>query len=114
MVVLVPMYALPSGSSRSYEWGRLLLVAVTALTVAAASLLPTEGLAGLASRTALWLPAGLPLATGFTMAEPAPVAIPVRGPGGWKALAGQPNRARERACAGYAPEVYEAVRRDED
>ena len=73
-VVLVLMYALTQRLFPvPYEWGRLaLLVAVTAVTVAAGELLlPTEGLAGLASRTALWLalPALL-LATGFfTAAE---------------------------------------------
>ncbi|MGH2950694.1 MAG: lipopolysaccharide biosynthesis protein, partial [Solirubrobacterales bacterium] len=55
-----------------YEWGRLaLLVAVTAATVAGGELLlPTEGLGGLASRTAVWLalPALL-LAAGFLTAE---------------------------------------------
>ena len=106
-----------------YEWGRLaLLVAVTAVTIAAGELLlPTEGLAGLAARTVLWLvlPALL-LATGFfTAAERrrlramlSPSAVRAR----LAALsAGQPEREPEsELAAGYAPEVYEAVRRDED
>jgi O-antigen/teichoic acid export membrane protein len=107
----------------AYEWGRLaLLVAVTGATVAAGELLlPTDGLDGLAARTALWLalPALL-LATGFlTAAERAslrsmlsPSAVRAR----LRALSAgpaEPERESELA-AGYAPEVYEAIGRDED
>ena len=84
------------------------------------ALLPTEGLAGLASRTALWLalPALL-LATGFfTAAERlrlramlSPSAVRARLAALSAVPAGEPE---SELAAGYAPEVYEAVRRDED
>jgi O-antigen/teichoic acid export membrane protein len=123
-VVLALMYVLTQRLFPvAYEWGRLgLLVAVTAATVAAGELLlPTEGLDGLAARTALWLalPALL-LATGFlTAAERAslrsmlsPSVVRAR----LRALsAGPPEPEPESELgAGYAPEVYEAVGRDED
>jgi O-antigen/teichoic acid export membrane protein len=106
-----------------YEWGRLaLLVVVTAIAVATGELLlPADGLVGLLTRSALWL--ALPvvlLALGFLSAEEraglrtmlSPAAIRKR----LEALsAGPPPIEPESELeAGYAPEVYETVRRDED
>jgi peptidoglycan biosynthesis protein MviN/MurJ (putative lipid II flippase) len=123
-VVLALMYVLTQRLFPvAYEWGRLgLLVAATAATVAAGELLlPTEGLDGLTARTALWLalPALL-LVTGFlspaeraslrSMLSPAAVRARLRA-----LSAGPPEPEPEsEMSAGYAPEVYEAVGRDED
>lgn len=121
-VVLILMYALTQRLFPvPYEWGRLaLLVAVTAATVAVGEvLLPTDGLDGFAARTALWLAFPLLLlATGFlTAAERAslrtmlsPSAVRER----LRELASEPTSSQPEARAGYGPEVYEAVRRDED
>jgi O-antigen/teichoic acid export membrane protein len=123
-VVLVLMYLLTQRLFPvPYEWGRLaLLVAVTAATVAVGEvLLPTDGLGGFLARTALWLalPAFL-LATGFlTAAERARLRVMLSPSAVGRRLrelaAGPPpGEAEAGVGAGYAPEVYEAVRRDED
>jgi len=131
-IALVASYALVLGLMYAltqrlfpvpYEWGRLaLLVVVTAAIVAAGELLlPSEGLAGLLSRAALWLAMPvLLLATGFlSAAERArlrllldPQAVRAR----LAALAaGPPPREPGSGLEqGAAPEVIEAVRRDED
>jgi O-antigen/teichoic acid export membrane protein len=125
-VVLVAMYVLTERLFPvPYEWGRLaLLVVVTAATVGAGeALLPTAGIGGLAPRVALWLamPAVL-VACGFlTAAERAslrttlrPAAVRAR----LRALAAEraPSAAEPKGepTRGYAPEVYEVARRDED
>jgi len=131
-IALVASYALVLGLMYAltqrlfpvpYEWGRLaLLVAITAAIVAAGELLlPADGLAGLVARTALWLAMPvLLLAVGFLSAAERerlrawlrPAAVRER----LAALAaGPPPSEPERELeAGYAPEVIEAVRRDED
>jgi O-antigen/teichoic acid export membrane protein len=106
-----------------YEWGRLaLLVGMTTATIAAGELLmPTEGVVGLLGRTALWL--ALPLillATGFlSAAERAslramlnPAAVRER----FATLAAgpPPTEPASELEADYTPEVFEALRRDED
>ncbi len=123
-VVLALMYALTQRLFPvAYEWGRLaLLVAVTAAVVAAGELLlPTGGLEGWASRLALWL--ALPAllwVSGFPSAAERRAARALLRPAALRArlrelaartAAGEPER---HAGDGYAPEVYEAVRRDED
>ncbi len=119
-VVLVLMYVLTQRLFPvPYEWGRLaLLGGVTAAVVAGGELLlPTDGLAGFASRTALWLALpGLLLVTGFLtreeraslrrMLRPAAVIGRLRTAG--------TSAPHEPEAGGYAPEVYESVRADED
>jgi O-antigen/teichoic acid export membrane protein len=121
LVVVVLMYVLTQRLFPvPYEWGRLaLLVVVTAATVAAGELLlPTDGFDGFATRTLLWL--ALPLillATGFLTAEERagiramlrPSAVRER----LRAAAAEPAPAKAED-GGYAPEVYESVRADED
>ncbi|MDX6584120.1 MAG: hypothetical protein QOI10_3304 [Solirubrobacterales bacterium] len=121
LVVLVLMYALTQRLFPvPYEWGRLaLLVGVTAATVAAGELLlPTHGFVGFATRTLLWLAMPLILlATGFLTAEERtgiramlrPAAVLER----LQAAAARPA-SPEDEDAGYAAEVYESVRADED
>jgi O-antigen/teichoic acid export membrane protein len=99
-----------------YEWGRLArIVLVSALLVGAGELLlPTEGFAGLAARTAFWLayPIAL-LAVGFfTKPERAWLAR-LRHPG---ELAAQLRSLRPATAAveGQVPEAYEAEQMDED
>jgi O-antigen/teichoic acid export membrane protein len=105
-----------------YEWGRLaLLLVVTAAAVAGGELLlPTDGLGGLASRTALWLalPALLWFAGFLTVEERRslralldPAAVRDR----LRALRSRP--AEPAAGAGehrLGPEIYEQATRDED
>ncbi len=121
LVVLVLMYALTQRLFPvPYEWGRLaLLVGVTAATVAGGELLlPTDGFDGFAFRTLLWL--ALPLillGTGFLTAEERagiramlrPSVVRER----LRAAAASPAAAKSEE-GGYAPEVYESVRADED
>jgi O-antigen/teichoic acid export membrane protein len=106
-----------------YEWGRLaLLLAVTAATIGAGELLlPTEGLVGFVARSALWLVMPLLLLAGgfLSAAERArlrvllsPTAVRQRAAA---LAAGPPPREPESELeAGFAPEVMEAVRLDED
>jgi O-antigen/teichoic acid export membrane protein len=107
----------------AYEWGRMaLLVAVTAAIVAGGELLlPSAGLAGFAARSALWLAMPLLLwAAGFlSAAERArlrgwlrPAAVRERI--ATLAAGPAPSEPESEPEAGYAPEVIEAVRRDED
>jgi O-antigen/teichoic acid export membrane protein len=126
-VILVLMYAFTQRLFHvSYEWGRMALVAGTAGALVAAGelLLPTEGFAGLASRTAVWFAYPLVLfATGFLHDEerraiggslrPAAIASRLR------ALREQaPAEAAEAEPAGRGPrltrETLEAEQRDED
>ena len=100
----------------SYEWGRLARVLAVAATLVLAGelLLPSEGFAGLAARTALWFTYPLLLlATGFFTAEER----------GWLAHLRHPREALSRLRAleqqpaeveGTVPEAYEAELRDED
>ena len=122
MVVLVLMYVLTQRLFPvPYEWGRLaLLVGVTAVTVAGGELLlPTAGALGLLTRTLLWL--ALPLllaAVGFLTREEraslrrmlSPEAVLAR----LQAIGAQPPPRETEEEGGYAPEVYESVRADED
>jgi O-antigen/teichoic acid export membrane protein len=122
LVVLVLMFALTQRLFPvPYEWGRLaLLVGVTAALVAGGEvLLPTDGFLGLASRTLVWfaLPPALLLAGFLTEEERtslrtmlAPRAVLER----LRAAGAAPPREPEPEEAGYAPEVYESVRADED
>jgi O-antigen/teichoic acid export membrane protein len=120
-VVLVLMYVLTQRLFPvPYEWGRLaLLIGVTAATVAGGELLlPTHGFGGFALRTLLWLalPAIL-LAVGFlsraereairAMLSPAAVLERLQ-------TADSKSPPPDGEGAGYAPEVYESVRADED
>jgi O-antigen/teichoic acid export membrane protein len=99
-----------------YQWGRLtrVLLVSAALVGLGELLLPTEGLAGLAARIALWLayPAALLLSGFFTDQER-----------GWLARLRHPGalleslrtlRAEPAAVDGRIPEVYEAERIDDD
>jgi O-antigen/teichoic acid export membrane protein len=99
-----------------YEWSRLAkVVLVSAVLVAVGELaLPTEGLAGLFGRVAIWglFPIAL-LGSGFFSAEERR----------WLALLRHPRRLLERlreasrrpaVVDGEIPEAYEAVRLDED
>jgi O-antigen/teichoic acid export membrane protein len=99
-----------------YEWSRLArVVLVSALLVAVGELaLPTEGLAGLLGRAAIWVlfPLAL-LGSGFFSAEERV----------WLAMLRHPRELIERlreasltpaAVEGEIPEAYEAVRLDED
>jgi O-antigen/teichoic acid export membrane protein len=124
LVVLVLMYAFTQRLFPvPYEWRRLALVvlAAAALVGTGEALLPTAGVAGLASRTALWV--GYPLvlfAVGFLHAEersrlgamlrPSAIAARARS---LRAAAG-PTEAEARPAPHLGPEVYEAVARDED
>ena len=107
----------------AYEWGRLaLLVAVTAAIVAGGELLlPSAGLAGFAARSALWLAMPLLLwVPAFSARRNAPVyaggcARPRSASGSPRSPPARPRvspRASSRRA--IAPEVIEAVRRDED
>jgi O-antigen/teichoic acid export membrane protein len=106
-----------------YEWVRLALVAGSAAVLVGAgeTLLPTSGLAGLASRTAIWLAYPLILfAVGFLHEEERlrlgellrPSAIAARA----QTLRADtpPAGAEARGTEPLGPEVYEAVARDED
>ncbi len=123
-VVLALMYVLTQRLFPvPYEWGRLaLLVAVTGATVAAGELLlPSAGVVGLLARVGLWL--ALPLfllASGFLSAQErrrlrimlSPSAVRERL--ATLAAGPPPKEPPSEIEAGYAPEVYEALRRDED
>lgn len=89
-----------------YEWGRLARVVLAAAGLVALGelLLPTEGLAGLALRTLLWLayPALLWASGFFTAAER-----------GWLARL-RAARGRPPAVDGRVPESYEVELMDED
>ena len=111
VIVLVLMYGFTQRLFRvPYEWGRLaLLVGVAAALIAAGELLlPTEGIAGLAGRTGLWLtyPVILHLAGFLTPAERGRVReLADRA----LALLGERRAGREPGL-----EAVEAERRDED
>jgi O-antigen/teichoic acid export membrane protein len=106
-----------------YEWRRLALVVLSAAALVGAgeALLPTAGLAGLASRAALWLVYPLALfALGFLHEEersrlgellrPSAIAARAR-----SLRAGPPPMEAETGSRPpIGPEVYEAVARDED
>jgi O-antigen/teichoic acid export membrane protein len=124
LVVLALMYAFTQRLFPvPYEWARLALVAglAAALVGAGEALLPTAGLAGLASRTALWLVYPLALfAFGFLHEEERsrlgellrPSAIAARA----RTLRAEtaPADAEAGETEPLGPEVYEAVARDED
>ena len=99
-----------------YQWGRLAkVVLVSAALVAVGELaMPTEGLAGLLGRGAIWglFPLAL-LASGFFSAEERRRLALLRRPG---ALLDRLRDATRRppAVDGEIPETYEAVRLDED
>jgi O-antigen/teichoic acid export membrane protein len=99
-----------------YEWGRLARVVLTsaALTGLGEWLLPTDGFAALAARTALWLAYPLVLlAGGFFNAEERGWLARLRHPGslvaGLRALRREPARVE-----GAVPEAYEVELIDED
>jgi O-antigen/teichoic acid export membrane protein len=104
-----------------YEWRRLALVVLTAVALVglAEGLLPTSGLAGVASRTALWLvyPALL-YALGFLHEEERLRLGAMLRPSAIAARAQRLRTGAEEEEVGPAPalgpEVYEAVARDED
>ena len=126
LVVLSLMYAFTQRLFPVlYEWRRLGLVvgSATALVCAGEILLPTSGLAGLASRTALWLayPAAL-FGLGFlheeersrfaAMLRPAAIATRAR-----SLRTAPPPPVPERGpdeAVPLGPEVYEVAARDED
>ena len=99
-----------------YEWGRLARAVLLAAALVAAGelLLPTEGLAGLALRTALWLVYPLLLLAGGFLAPGERVWLArLRHPA---ALLASLRAAPERppAVDGRVPEAYEAEQMDED
>jgi O-antigen/teichoic acid export membrane protein len=124
VIVLALMYVLTQRLFPvPYEWGRLaLLVLVTAATIGAGeALLPTEGLAAVASRTALWL--ALPLlllAAGFLTAEerrslramlrPSAVSERLR----TLRSAPAPSEPATAESGSSGTEIYEQAARDED
>jgi len=105
-----------------YDWGRLaLLVLVSAATVSAGELLlPTDGLGGFASRSALWLALpGVLLACGFLRpAERASMRRVLRPAAVRDRLArlraASPNGGSERETSGRGTEALEQAQRDED
>ena len=117
MVVLALMYGFTQRLFPvPYEWGRLArIVAISAALVAIGELLlPTEGFAGLALRTALWFAYPLALlATGFFSREERSWLARLRHPG---ELATQLRSMRPAPAGvdGQVPETYEAELRDED
>lgn len=117
LVVLVLMYSFTQRLFPvPYEWGRLArIVLVSAGLVAAGELLlPTDGFAGLAARTAFWLayPLGL-LVTGFFTSGERSWLARLRHPA---ELAAQLRSLRPATAAveGQVPETYEAEQMDED
>jgi hypothetical protein len=124
LVVLALMYAFTQRLFPvPYEWARLGLVvgSAAALVGLGEALLPTAGLAGLASRTVLWLAFPLVLfAIGFLREEersrlaellrPSAIAARARSLRAETAPAGAESGDSES----LGPEVYEAVARDED
>jgi O-antigen/teichoic acid export membrane protein len=124
VIVLALMYVLTQRLFPvPYEWGRLaLLVLVTAATIGAGeALLPTDGVAAVASRTALWLALpGLLLAAGFLTAEERrslramlrPAAVRQR----LRALrsAPAPSEPASAGAGSSGTEIYEQASRDED
>ncbi|HEX6229244.1 MAG TPA: oligosaccharide flippase family protein [Solirubrobacterales bacterium] len=117
LVVLALMYGFTQRLfAVPYEWtrlGRIVLVSA-GLVALGEALLPTDGLAGLASRAALWLayPAAL-LASGFFNAEARSWLARLRHP---RELLRRLEEARRRPAAveGAVPEAYEAEIMDED
>jgi O-antigen/teichoic acid export membrane protein len=99
-----------------YEWARLArVVLVSAVLVGIGEgLLPTDGLAGLAARAALWLAYPLLLlAAGFFTAEERGWLTRLRHPGTLLARLGTAG-TQPAAVEGQLPEVYEVERMDED
>ena len=123
-VILIAMYVLTQRLFPiPYEWRRLaLLVAITAAVVAGGELLlPTQGLAGFAARTALWLVLPLVLyGCGFVTAGERSALRGMLGPRAVRARLAELRRAGAEPDAGardergFAPEVYEQAARDED
>ncbi len=124
LIVLALMYALTQRLFPvPYEWGRLaLLILVTAATIAAGELaLPTDGIAAIVTRGALWL--ALPAllwASGFPTAEERRRLRAMLSPEAVRARLGALREApapREPASveAGRGgAEIYEQAARDED
>jgi O-antigen/teichoic acid export membrane protein len=99
-----------------YEWARLArIVLVSAVLVGLGELLlPTDGFAGLAARTALWLTYPLVLlVSGFFTAEERNWLSRLRHPGELRDRL-RALRYEQPAVEGDIPETYEAVRIDED
>ncbi|MGH2925223.1 MAG: polysaccharide biosynthesis C-terminal domain-containing protein, partial [Solirubrobacterales bacterium] len=121
VVVLVLMYAFTQRLFPvPYEWRRLSLVLLSAAALAGGGevLLPTAGLAGLASRTAVWLayPAVL-FAFGFLHEDERVRLAELLRPSAIAARARSLRTATsddERPEPRLGPEIYEAVARDED
>jgi O-antigen/teichoic acid export membrane protein len=126
-VVLVVMYVFTQRLFRvPYEWLRLAQAAALAavLVVAGELLLPTEGFAGLAARTAVWLTYPLVLyATGFLNEEERRAAANNLTPSAIGAALrnlreAEPSEEEEEAPSGRGPqltrETLEAEQRDED
>ncbi len=117
LVVVAVMYAFTQRLFPvPYEWGRIArIVLVSVVLVGVAELaLPTEGLAGLAARIALWLvyPVALLIGGFFTEGERRQLAL-LRRP---REL-GQRLRALRKEPSevdGSVPEAYEAAQMDED
>jgi O-antigen/teichoic acid export membrane protein len=98
-----------------YQWGRLLRVLLTsaALVGLGELLLPTEGLLGLAARTALWMTFPLVLlASGFFTAGERAWLAKLRQPR--ELLAELRSLSTERGVDGSVPETYEAELMDDD
>jgi O-antigen/teichoic acid export membrane protein len=117
LVVLVLMYGFTQRLFPvPYEWGRLArVVLVSAALVAAGELLlPTDGLVGLLSRTAIWLAYPLALlAIGFFTPGERTWLAQLRHPG---ELARRLRAFRPAPAAvdGAVPEAYEAELMDDD
>jgi O-antigen/teichoic acid export membrane protein len=99
-----------------YEWGRLLRVLLVSavLVVGGEALLPTDGVAGLAARTVVWLAYPLALlATGFFTAGERHWLARLRRPR--EVIAGlRTLRSAPAGVAGSVPETYEAELLDDD
>jgi O-antigen/teichoic acid export membrane protein len=124
VVVLVLMYGFTQRLfAVPYEWRRLALVVGVAVALVAAGelLLPTEGFAGLALRTLVWLTYPLLLwASGFLDKGERQALGRLLDPATLRKRLGQLRSAAASPPQGegegrmFTPEVYEAERRDED
>ena len=110
-----------------YEWRRLAMVVGSAVVLVAGGelLLPTEGFAGLAGRTAVWF--AFPLLLWFggfleqgerealgRLLDPATLRERLSAVGASATTPGEPSQQEEGRGPRLTAEVYEAERRDED
>ncbi len=128
IIVLVLMYGFTQRLfAVPYEWRRLAMVVGSAVVLVAGGelLLPTEGFAGLAGRTAVWF--AFPLLLWFggfleqgerealgRLLDPATLRERLSAVGASATTPGEPSQQEEGRGPRLTAEVYEAERRDED